>query len=72
MLKEHLDLCREEDDSINILELNNMNYESEEENENEDEEEDYILPDLTMEGVYKLQYYDANCMQVYNCKLPLQ
>lgn len=61
MLKEHLDMCREEDDSTNILELNNMeNYESEEENEDEeeddDDEENYILPDFTEEGMYNSQY----------------
>ncbi|XP_019700628.1 zinc finger protein 436 isoform X1 [Harpegnathos saltator] len=51
LLKEHLDMCREEDDSTNILELNNMaNYDSEEENENEDEDDDsYILHDMTDE-----------------------
>lgn len=38
MLKEHLDMCRDEDDSSNILELNNMAiYDSEEEEENEDD-----------------------------------
>ncbi|XP_014477640.1 PREDICTED: protein suppressor of hairy wing isoform X1 [Dinoponera quadriceps] len=52
MLKEHLDMCREEDDSTNILELNNLaNYDSDEENENEDEEDKYILPDLIVEDL---------------------
>lgn len=58
MLKEHLNMCREEDDSTNILELNNIaSYDSEEENENEneDEEDNYIIPDLTLEGVYNGQ-----------------
>lgn len=62
MLKEHLDMCREEDDSSNILDLHIMaNYESEEEEENEsndhnddnDDNDDY-LKDLNIEGIHKL------------------
>ncbi|KMQ96716.1 protein suppressor of hairy wing-like protein, partial [Lasius niger] len=38
MLKEHLDMCREEDDSTNIMEFNNMeNYDSEDDEEDEDD-----------------------------------
>ncbi|CAK9813470.1 Protein suppressor of hairy wing [Anthophora quadrimaculata] len=41
MLKEHLDMCREEDDS-NVLQLKGDNYDSEEEEEREDSP-DYVV-----------------------------
>ncbi|XP_029172914.1 zinc finger protein 436-like isoform X1 [Nylanderia fulva] len=45
MLKEHLDMCREEDDSTNIMEFSHMeNYDSEEEEE-EDEDDPALNED---------------------------
>nr|XP_034177563.1 zinc finger protein 569-like [Osmia lignaria] len=42
MLKEHLDMCREEDDSVNILQLSNLeSYDSED--EEKDDNSDYII-----------------------------
>lgn len=51
MLKEHLDVCREEDDSTNILELGNLdNYDSEDEDDADDP--DYEFNDTSIEGIY--------------------
>ncbi|KAK2586982.1 hypothetical protein KPH14_010955 [Odynerus spinipes] len=48
MLKEHLDVCREEDDSTNILELGNLdNYDSEDEEDGDDP--DYEFNDTNIE-----------------------
>ncbi|XP_043676717.1 zinc finger protein 436-like isoform X2 [Vespula pensylvanica] len=48
MLKEHLDVCREEDDSTNILELGNLdNYDSEDEDDADDP--DYEFNDTSIE-----------------------
>ena len=41
MLKEHLDICREEDDT-NILQLRLENYESEEDEEEKDNSSDCV------------------------------
>lgn len=54
MLQKHVDMCREEDDSTNIMGLDNMaNYDSEEEDEDEDEDEDDLLS-LNAEGMWLL------------------
>lgn len=40
MLQKHVDMCREEDDSTNIIGLNNISYDSEEEEEEDNEDDD--------------------------------
>lgn len=53
MLKEHLDICREEDDS-NILQLRSLeNYESDD--EEKDNNPDYIN-NSNMEGIYYIEF----------------
>lgn len=53
MLKEHLDICREEDDS-NILQLRSLeNYESDD--EEKDNNSDYIN-NSNMEGIYYIKF----------------
>lgn len=53
MLKEHLDICREEDDS-NILQLRSLeNYESDD--EEKDNNTDYIN-NSNMEGIYYIEF----------------
>jgi len=36
-LKEHLDICREEDDVVNIMDFNTANYDSDEDEEDVDD-----------------------------------
>ena len=57
MLKEHLDMCREEDDSTNIMEYTNLaNYDSEDD-EDEDEDEDLDPDDpLKLNGGMRYLY----------------
>ncbi|KAG7204030.1 hypothetical protein KM043_001889 [Ampulex compressa] len=50
MLKEHLDECREEDDSTNILELGNLKDYDSDEDEDEDEEEEEENMDYLTDG----------------------
>lgn len=50
MLKEHLDMCREEDDSMSILQLSNLeNYDSEE--DDKDDNSDCAV-DSNIQGIY--------------------
>lgn len=50
MLLKHVDMCREEDDSINIMGLDNTtSYDSEEEEEDED---DPLSLNLSAEGMW--------------------
>lgn len=51
LLKEHLDVCREDDDSANIMQLNDAaSYNSEEEEEEDENEEDDSSTNLNAEG----------------------
>ncbi|KAL0100215.1 hypothetical protein PUN28_019561 [Cardiocondyla obscurior] len=51
MLQKHVDMCREEDDSTNIMGLDDMtNYDSEEEDDEEDDDEDEDDPTDNAEG----------------------
>lgn len=55
MLQKHVDVCREEDDSNNIMLDNVASYDSEEEEEDEDEDEDEDEEDplcLSAEGMW--------------------
>lgn len=52
MLQKHIDMCREEDDSTNIMGLDNMtNYDSEEEEDDEDDPDPLSLS-LDAEGMW--------------------
>lgn len=67
MLKEHLDICREEDDS-NILQLRSLeNYESDD--EEKDNNPDYIN-NSNMEGIYYIEfcrtYFEENTLDKEN------